>query len=175
MDAPLDPKVLYWTGAFVNLVVIAALAVRGVRLAKAGEYARHARAMTAAAILVGAFLLSYALKLLFLGREAPGTWGTNAVWILRIHELCVLVMLIGGITALVLSRRLRGTVLFTRAAKDPAAPPALTKRHRIAGRSAVIGALLGATTAALVLTGMYARARWIDAPALAQHEAERAR
>jgi uncharacterized membrane protein YozB (DUF420 family) len=174
MDAPLDPKVLYWTGAFANLVVIAVLAVQGVRLAKAGEYARHARAMRAAAVLVGAFLLSYVLKLAFLGREEPGTWGRNAVWILRFHELCVLVMLVGGAVALALSRRLRGTKLFTRAATDPAAPPALSRRHRFAGRSAVIGALLGATTAALVLTGMYARARWVDAPALAQHEAERA-
>jgi uncharacterized membrane protein YozB (DUF420 family) len=170
MDAPLDPKVLYWTGAFVNLVVIAALAVRGVRLARAGDYARHARSMRAAAILVGAFLLSYTLKLAVLGREEPGTWGVSAVWILRVHELCVLVMLLGGIGALVLSRRLRGTVLFTRAAGDPAAPPALAKRHRVFGRSAVIGALLGAASAALVLTGMYARARWIDVPALAQSE-----
>jgi uncharacterized membrane protein YozB (DUF420 family) len=172
MDAPLDPKVVYWTAAFVNLVVIAVLAVQGVRLAKAGEYPRHARAMRAAAVLVGAFLLSYVLKLVFLGREEPATWGRNAVWILRIHELCVLVMLIGGAAALALSRRLRGTKLFTRAAADPAAPPALSKRHRLAGRSAVIGALLGAATAALVLAGMYARARWIDAPALARHIAE---
>ena len=170
MDAPLDPKVLYWTGAFANLVVIAALAVRGVRLARAGDYARHARSMRAAAILVGAFLLSYAGKLAILGREEPGTWGRNAVWILRIHELCVLVMLIAGIVALVVSRRLRGTALFTRAAGDPAAPPALSRRHRVFGRSAVVGALLGAMTAALVLTGMYARARWVDAPALAQSE-----
>ena len=170
MDGPLDPKVLYWTGALANLLVIAALAVQGVRLARRGEYARHARAMRAAATLVGAFLLSYALKLLFLGREDPATWSRNAVTILRVHELCVLVMLTGGTVALVLSRRLRRTATFTRAASDPAAPPALSRRHRVAGRSAVIGALLGAATAALVLTGMYARARWVDAPALAQHE-----
>ena len=84
----------------------------------------------------------------------------------------MLVMLIGGAVALALSRRLRATALFTRAAADPAAPPALSRRHRVAGRSAVIGALLGATTAALVLTGMYVRAGWVDAPALAQHEPE---
>jgi uncharacterized membrane protein YozB (DUF420 family) len=171
MDGSLDPKVLYWTGAFLNILVIAGLAVYGVRLARRGELARHARMMRAAASLVVLFLVSYALKLAFLGREELEHWGRGAVSILRFHELCVVGMLIGGGTALFLSRRLRGTASFTRAASDPAAPPVLAKRHRIAGRSAVIGAILGAATAALVLTGMYVRAGLADVPALAHHEA----
>ena len=170
MDGSLDPKVLYWTGAFVNLLVIAGLAVRGVRLARSGDYVRHARSMRAAAVLVGLFLVSYGLKLRFLGREDLAEWGQGAVGVLRFHELCVLAMLIGGTVALVASRRLRRTAVFTRTAGDPIAPPALAKRHRLAGRSAVVGAILGATTAALVLAGMYVRAGVADIPALAQHE-----
>lgn len=166
MDDPFDPKLLYWTGAFANLLVVAGLSIHGVRLAGRGELARHARAMRAAALLVGLFLLSYVLKLFFLGREEVALWGREAIWILRFHELCVLAMLIGGAVALVLARRLRRTGSFTRTPGDPPAPPALARRHRRAGRAAVLGALLGALTAAFVLAGMYARARILDAPAL---------
>src|SRR5688572_20698279 len=133
MDGSIDPKVFYWTGAFVNMMVIAALAIHGVRLARRGEFERHARCMRAAAALVVLFLVSYAVKLLVLGREDLDHWGRAAVSILRFHELCVLTMLIAGGTALFLSRRLRGTAVFTRRSGDPIAPPALSRRHRLAG------------------------------------------
>jgi uncharacterized membrane protein YozB (DUF420 family) len=163
----MDAKVLYWSGALLNMAVIAGLAVHGIRCVRRGETARHARAMRAAAALVGLFLLSYVLKLAFLGREALAAWSSLAVNVLRFHELCVLVMLIGGGTALVIGRRLRASRSFTHSAGDPPAPPALLRRHRLAGRVALAGAILGAATAGLVLAGMYARAGLLDAPALA--------
>ena len=132
----------------------------GVPLAKAGEYARHARAMRAAAVLVGAFLLSYALKLAFLGREEQGTWGRNAVWILRIHELCVFAMLIAGTVAGTRALRLRRTRNATRDPRDPPAPPELVRWHRGAGKAAVYAAALALGFAGLVLAGMYRRAGW---------------
>jgi uncharacterized membrane protein YozB (DUF420 family) len=164
----MDAKVLYWSAALVNMVAVAGLAGWGVRCARRGELARHARAMRAAALLVGLFLLSYLLKLAFLGREALGEWSPLALWTLRVHELCVLVMLVGGATALALGRRLRRSRRFTRDDADPPAPASLLRRHRLAGRSALAGAILGAATAALVLGGMYARAGFFDAPALAR-------
>jgi uncharacterized membrane protein YozB (DUF420 family) len=162
-----DPKLLYWSGALLNMAVIAALAVHGVRCARRGELARHARSMRAAGLLVGLFLVSYVLKLAVLGREEMERWSPRAVGVLRFHELCVLTMLLAGGTALWLGRSLRRSRAFSRDAADPAAPPARLRRHRLAGRTALAGALLGAASAALVLAGMYARASFVDLPALA--------
>jgi uncharacterized membrane protein YozB (DUF420 family) len=166
----MDAKLAFWTAAFANMVLAASLALRGVALARRGEFVRHARCMRAAAAFVALFLAAYAAKLGILGREAVETWSPGAVTMLRIHELCVLTMLLGGGTALALGRRLGRSALVTRAAADPAAPGATRRRHRLAGRTAVGGALFGAATAALVLGGMYARAALLDAPVLARVE-----
>jgi uncharacterized membrane protein YozB (DUF420 family) len=153
-----DPKVAFWSGALANMLVIAGLALRGLRHARRGELARHARCMRAAAALVALFLTAYVAKVSLLGREALGTWAARDVAVLRFHELCVLAMLGGGATALALARRLRRTRLYSGAAADPAAPPRVRRAHRLAGRTAITGALLGAASAAVVLAGMYARA-----------------
>jgi uncharacterized membrane protein YozB (DUF420 family) len=163
----MDAKLLFWSGALLNMTVIAGLAVHGVRCARRGEIRRHARSMRAAALLVGLFLVSYVLKLAFLGREDLERWSPTAVWLLRFHELCVLAMLLAGGGALWLSRRLRRSRLFTREAADPAPPAHVVRRHRLAGRTALAGALLGAATAALVLLGMYERSASVAASALA--------
>ena len=92
----MDPKLLFWTGALANMVVIVALAAAAVRARRRGDIRRHRRGMLAAAALVGLFLLSYALKLVWLGREEIERWSVTDVWILRIHELCVLAMLFAG-------------------------------------------------------------------------------
>jgi uncharacterized membrane protein YozB (DUF420 family) len=169
-----DAKVVYWTLAFANMTLIAALALRGARSARRGEFARHARAMRAAALLVGLFLVSYVVKLAVLGREALETWSPGAVTVLRFHELCVLTMLVGGSVALTLGSRLRATRAVTGAPGDPFASPRLRLTHRLAGRAALLGAFLGAASAAIVLGGMYARTGWLDAPALARAAAARA-
>jgi uncharacterized membrane protein YozB (DUF420 family) len=166
----MDAKLAFWTAAFANMVLAATLAVRGVAFARHGEFARHARSMRGAAACVALFLVAYAAKLALLGREAVETWSPGAATLLRIHELCVLTMLLGGGTALVLGRRLGRSALVTRGAADPPAPAATRGRHRMAGRTAVAAALLGAATAALVLAGMYARAGQLDAAALARTE-----
>lgn len=153
-----DPKLLYWTAAFVNMSVLAALALSGVRHARRGEVARHRRSMRIAAALVGVFLASYPLKLLFLGREDMHAWSTTAVWVLRLHELCVLVMLVGGGLALVRGLRLARTraLLDDPSAPEPA-PEALTA-HRKVGRIALPAAMLAWLSAAAVWAGMLARA-----------------
>jgi uncharacterized membrane protein YozB (DUF420 family) len=165
-----DAKLAFWTAAFANMVLAAALAARGVAFARRGEFARHARAMRAAAAFVALVLAAYVAKLALLGREAVETWSPGAVTLLHVHELCVLVMLVAGGAALALGRRLGRSPLVTGAASDPAASAATRRRHRLAGRAAVGGALLGAATASLVLAGMYARAALLDAPALARIE-----
>ena len=154
----MDPKLLYWTAALVNLAVLCAYAVQGVRHVRRGEVARHRRNMTIASYLVLAFLGSYVLKLLFLGREDMAIWSTLDVWILRIHEVFVLLMVGAGILAWWQARKLLPTRLVTRDPADPAPDPRAAKIHRVAGRTAVVGALLGFLLAIGVLLGMYVRA-----------------
>jgi hypothetical protein len=154
----MDPKLLYWTGAFANMGVVVALAVRGVWLRRRGEIARHRRHMLGGGALVLLFLVSYALKLAWLGREALEHWSAADVWVLRLHETCVLAMLVGGGFAASRGFRLAGTRAASGRADDPPAPPALARWHRRGGWLAVSGAVLGLLSAGLVLLGMYRRA-----------------
>jgi len=151
----LDPKVTYWTGALANMVVALGVASFGVSRIRRAEVARHAFAMKTAVILVVLFVVSYALKLWLLGREALEVWEPRFVHVLRFHELCVFTMVAAGGTALYLAT--------TRRLADPPAPDALAQRariariHRTAGWTALIACGLGAISASYVLYGMYAR------------------
>lgn len=153
----MDPKLLFWTAALANLAVMVGFALFGVGYARRGEIARHQRAMKIASLLVVAFLGSYVLKVQLLGREDMAVWSQLDVWVLRIHELFVMQMLIAGVVAWVQGRKLRDTRLVTHDPQDAEADPAVARVHRIAGRTAVVGAILGFVMAIGVLAGMYAR------------------
>jgi uncharacterized membrane protein YozB (DUF420 family) len=154
----MDAKVIYWGAAVLNFVALTGFAIAGARQIRRGERARHRRSMRTAAGLVAAFLLSYVLKVMLLGREQMHLWSQTELWTLRFHELCVLAMLLGGGVALFLGRRLERTRLFTVSPADPAADASDVHRHRIAGRIAIGGAVLGVLSAALVWLGMLGRA-----------------
>lgn len=154
----MDPKLLFWTAALVDLGVLCGFALFGLRYARRGEIARHQRAMKIASSLVVIFLVAYAFKLMLLGREDMSVWSGLDVWILRIHEVFVLQMVIAGIVAWIKSRRLVGTRLVTHEAADPVPDSRDVRIHKIAGRTAVIGAILGFVMAVGVLIGMFGRA-----------------
>jgi uncharacterized membrane protein YozB (DUF420 family) len=153
----MDPKLVFWTGAFVNMGLVVVLLLAGVRQRRRGDIVRHGRRMGLAAILVVLFLLAYALKLVFLGREALDTWTPGAVWMLRIHELCVAAMVLGGGLAAARALGLRRTRNATHDPADPFAPTGMATWHRRGGWTAVLGAVLGFLTAGFVLAGMYDR------------------
>ncbi len=153
----MDAKVLYWTGAFINFGLITALAIRGVRQIRRGEVARHRRSMLTCATLVGAFLVSYGFKLAFLGRENLAVWSNLHLNNLRIHETCVLIMLISGGVALTRARKMRDTRNRTRDPANPPAPASTVRWHHRAGWTGMASAGLGFVTAAIVLVGMYSR------------------
>jgi uncharacterized membrane protein YozB (DUF420 family) len=153
----LDAKVLYWTGALVNMGAVVVCTIIGARQIRMGNPRLHRRLMLVAAVLVCGFVLSYVLKLQFLGREDLSTWSFTAINILRFHETCVLTMLVGGGLSLLWGARLRATRSFSLDAADPSAAPGLVKRHHWAGRVAIAGAVLGFFSAMLVLAGMYSR------------------
>ncbi|HPG26724.1 MAG TPA: DUF420 domain-containing protein, partial [Myxococcota bacterium] len=147
-----------WTAAPLDLAMLVGFALVGVRYARRGEIARHQRAMRIATLLVLGFLGAYLAKVFVLGREDQAAWSTLDVWVLRIHELFVLVMLVAGGVAWTQGRRLRETRLVSHDPSDPEPDPVTTRRHRIAGRTAVVAGVLGFLMAIGVLAGMYARA-----------------
>lgn len=153
----MHPSLLFWTAALLNLAIVCAAALLGVRCARRGEIARHRQAMKVAGALVVAFLVAYGLKVWLIGREDMSLWTRFDLWILRLHETFVLLMLVAGATAFRQSRRLVGTRAVTRDAKDPDADPHALRLHRRAGRVAVVSALLGFLLAVGVLLGMYRR------------------
>ena len=154
----MDPKLLFWTAALVDLGALCGFALLGVRYARRGEIARHQRAMKIASLLVAGFLVSYVFKLMFLGREDMSVWSALDVWVLRIHEIFVLQMVVAGTVAWIKSRRLLGTRLVTHEVSDPLPDAKDVRTHRIAGRTSVVGAILGFVMAIGVLIGMFVRA-----------------
>ncbi len=154
----MNPGLYFWTAALVNLAIVCATAILGVRCARRGEIARHRQSMKIASWLVVAFLLSYVLKVLVIGREDMSVWSSFDVWVLRFHELFVISMLAAGSAAWIQSRKLVGTRIVTRDAKDPEPDPKVLRWHRRAGWSALLAAVLGFALAIGVLAGMFQRA-----------------
>jgi uncharacterized membrane protein YozB (DUF420 family) len=154
----MEPKLAYWTGATLNMATLVLLAFAGIRRARDGQADRHRRLMLLAASLVVAFVLSYVLKLLALGREDLEAWSNGAIWTLRFHETCVLVMLTSGGLALRRGLALSRTRAANKDANLPSPLPGEIERHGRIGRIAVCAASLGLLSACAVLAGMYQRA-----------------
>lgn len=150
-------NLVFWAAAWVNLLLVVALALRGVWLARRGHIPAHRRSMLASCALVVAFLAAYLAKSHWLGHEDVSLWSPAHRWNLRVHESAVAVMLGAGALALWRGRSLRRTRRFSGAAQDPPAPEPLLREHRRAGRIAVLAALLGLATATGILAGMFAR------------------
>jgi uncharacterized membrane protein YozB (DUF420 family) len=154
----MDAKLIFWTFALADLGALCGIALFGVRYVRRGEIARHKRAMKIASLLVVAFVLSYVLKVQFLGREDMSVWTTLDVWVLRIHELFVLQMVVAGSIAWIQARKLVKTRLVTHDPNDPVPDAKTVRVHRLAGRTAVIGSVFAFLFAIGILAGMYARA-----------------
>jgi len=154
----MDPKLLYWTGALANLGIIAVCGARGVRAIRRGEVRTHRRMMLVATALVAVFLVSYLVKVAFLGREERGAWTALDHAILYTHELCIAAMLLAGGYALFRALRFQ-----RRLGPDLAVPPGADSlpgraHHRRAGKIAVRSGLLAFLTAIGVWAGMLLRA-----------------
>lgn len=99
----------------------------GARAARKGQLALHRRWMNRAAALMVLFLAAYAIKALWLGREALQLWSPWAVWLLRIHETFIALMLGFAVRARLLAE-----------AAQRGESPASRNAHRLSGRLAVL-------------------------------------
>ncbi len=153
----MDPKLLFWTLALVNLGLILWCVRMGVGHARAGRIRAHRRFMLTAGGLIVWFLVAYLGKVAWLGREDRSAWTALDLAVLYVHETCVVVMLVGGAVALYRARRLRAQLgpdlTLPSDGRLDGAP-----EHGRAGRVAAWGALLSFATAGGVLAGMYLRA-----------------
>lgn len=152
----MDARLVYWTWALLNMLLAVGCALAGVRRIRRGEVERHRRLMLGAGGFVGLFIVSYVLKVPLLGREALLSWSDGSILMLRLHETCVLAMLLGGGYAGALAFRLRGARIGSAPLEAREARRRLV--HRCAGWTAVVSSILGAIFALFVLQGMYQRA-----------------
>lgn len=143
----------FWTYAWILTSLAVGCGFAGWREIRHGRVLRHRRLMHTAAALIGLFLVSYLLKLVFLGREDLASWDPRSVWVLRLHETFIAVMLVAGILARWRARRFD-------LSRGRAQEPALARLHRASGRIALVSALMALVSAGIVLVGMYARATW---------------
>lgn len=150
-----DARVAFWTGALMNMALVVGLAAYGVRQIRRGQVDSHRRSMRAACGLVLAFLVSYAVKRLWIGPEDLGSWSRAALINLWIHETMVAGMLIAGGMALVRGRRLARTRRVTGSLDDLAAEPSALQAHRRVGWIGVICSALGLLTACGVLVQIF--------------------
>jgi uncharacterized membrane protein YozB (DUF420 family) len=139
----MDPKLIFWALALANMAAILLLAGRGWWCIRKGDVAGHLRAMYGAAALVLLFLVAYGGKVLWIGKEDLAAWSASRLAMLRLHEVFVTGMLLAGIGARLWVRR-RGT----------GRGPAVSPRHALAGRTALVAGALALITAALVFVGM---------------------
>jgi uncharacterized membrane protein YozB (DUF420 family) len=153
----MDANLIFWCFALLNMGVLFAFIVAGVRQIHRGEVAAHRRSMITAASLVGLFLVSYVSKATFLGKEDVSVWSSFHKTNLYVHESFVAVMLVAGGFAIWRASKMAGMRNVTRNREDPVAPEALVQLHTRAGWTVVVSAALGLATAAIILAGMISR------------------
>ena len=154
----MNAKLVFWCWALANMAIVVVQCTRGWLAIRANRVEEHRRAMLAAAFWVGAFLVAYVVKRVLLGAEDLSVWSSAARTNLYVHESLVAGLLIAGTTAFALGRRLARTRRVTKEPSDPPAAPESMRRHRLAGRIAMVCAALGFATACGILAGMLARA-----------------
>lgn len=142
----MDAKLWFWVAALGWTSLFLTLAMLGRRAILQGDVERHRRLMHRVMALVAIFLVSYVLKVVFLGKEDLTLWSTLDLWVLYTHESFVLLMVVAGLTARFQAR------FYPDWAADP------RRRHRWAGRVAIVAGLCGLATAVLVVIGMVRRA-----------------
>lgn len=153
----MDGKFLFWSGALVNFGAVCVLALIGVKRIRARDLRGHRRMMLASSALVLAFMVSYVVKLMYLGPEHLRVWDSFSLWSLRIHESWIAVMLVGGSYAGFRAWMFRRGLPTNGLLEDRLSPLASRRHHRVAGWIAVAGSLCAFLTACLVLYGMYLR------------------
>jgi len=153
-----NANLVYWTGALADLAVIVWCGARGVRAIRRGEVRTHRRMMLVSTALVALFLVSYLLKVAWLGKEDRSAWTALDHAILYTHETCIAAMLVAG--GIALFRALRFQARLRPGWSIPPGRDALpgSDQHRRAGAVAKWSGALAFVTAIGVWAGMLLRA-----------------
>ena len=152
----MDPKLLYWTAALANLGVIVFAGWRAIAAIRRGDVVGHRRGMRIAGGLVFLFLVSYAAKVVLLGKEDRSAWTSVDYAILYTHELCIAGMLLAGGFALYRASGFRDAL--GEPPKLPGERLAGASQHTRAGKVAAWTGLFAFLTAVGVWGGMLLRA-----------------
>jgi uncharacterized membrane protein YozB (DUF420 family) len=150
-------NLVYWTAALANLAVIVGCGSRGVAAIRRGAVRTHRRMMLVSTALVALFLVSYLLKVAWLGKEDRSAWTSLDYAFLYTHELCIAAMLVAG--AIALYRALRFQARLRPEWTIPPGRDALPggAQHRRAGTIAKWSGALAFVTAIGVWAGMLLR------------------
>lgn len=141
----MNPALAFWTGSFFLFASMLTTALFAWRHIRAGRVDLHRRFIRITLVLLALFLLSYVTKVLLLGKEHLALWSPASIFVLRLHETLILIMLLAGGGARSLARRAR---------REAGGTP----WHRWLGRTAMLSGVAAFLTASLVLLGMYGRA-----------------
>ncbi len=150
----MTPNLAFWLFAFILTSIVLALGLWGAAFARKGELAKHRTRMVWACNLILLFVLAYALKMLFLGREDKSEWSSFYHAILYIHEFFVACMLAGGLYARVVAFKFAGS-LFSE--NVPEVDRARRGAHARVGRLTLICTACALFTAGILLFGMFSR------------------
>ena len=164
----MDAHLTFWTGALIVLGFASACVSAGFVQIRLKNYIWHRRLMQAATVLIVIFLVGYALKLFFLGRENFQYWTSSDLRVLHIHESFMLLLILCIAGNIYLKQRFVVAIEPAEPGEPGSSPGGQVefrrgedrarRWHRRLGRVAVIATLFGLLTAAIVLQGMYRRA-----------------
>ncbi len=150
----MDAKLTFWTYALILMTAMITMGLVGWRQIRRNDIRRHRRSMQIAIALFFTFIASYLLKLRFLGREDFDRWSAADITVLRIHETFVLLLFLCGLAARWLAHRMETST---------ANRQVIARRHRLAGRTALISGILALLTAGVVLLSMFRRSSELTA------------
>lgn len=139
-------RLLFWVVASALMAAAVVTTLKGVIFIRAGRLEAHRQAMSRAVLLVSAFLVAYAAKVVWLGHEPLSTWSVERLTTLQVHRSFVFSMLLAGALA-------RALGPWAAAERDKAG---VSRAHRWIGRVAAFTGAAGLLTALAVLVQMFA-------------------
>lgn len=156
----MDPRLIYWSCALLVLLLMVVAALLGWWYGRRKDFRRHRLLMNTSVALCLIFLASYVWKVLWLGKEDLSVWSRTDLFVLRLHETLVGIMLLLGGGARLIARRFSRWILPSGRLSPPEGEDRrrALRIHRRMGQIAILISAAALLTAVLILAGMFGRA-----------------